>query len=235
MAWINICKYDRSMIRVNFRGNEFYSKSGNYGFSVPDCHKLDEKLLDAAQFIREFTNVPWTITSSFRTLAHNRSIGSADTSLHVSGRALDLQPLDNQTLRLVVSDIATKGPIYAGLRQRGINGFGIYDSFIHIDTRNNFTAWDKSGRSSGLPRVTTASMNCVAEPEWEGLNYEDLNGLSCSPEESEAEKKNATWIGQILEGDSEDGIHAHSFKFAILGSISVLIVMAVIVWYKLKR
>ena len=224
------------MIRPNFRANEFYSTSAKYGYSVPDCHQYDEKLLDAAQWLRDFTGVPWKPTSTLRVLSHNRSIGSKDTSLHVYGQALDIQPVENRssTLRLVFQDIAQKGPIYAGLRERGINGIGVYDSFIHLDTRQNFAAWDFSGRT-GIPKITTDYLSCIPEPEWIGLDYGSLEGMACIPEAGDEKKKPLTWIDQIFTHDSEDGFSAYTFKISVVLTVAILMVVAGLLYWRYRK
>jgi len=187
MAWVTICKDDNSFIRPNFRAKEFYSTSAAYGYTVPDCHPMDSKLFDAAQWLRDITGVPWSLTSTMRVLAHNRAIGSKDTSLHIPGRAVDMQPTNSAgrkaLLKKVFADIAAKGPIYVGLRERGINGIGAYNSFIHLDTRETFAAWDFSGRSFNLPKITTAFLSCVPEPDWS-----EMEAPTCLPEDG-AKKK----------------------------------------------
>ena len=238
MAFVEICKNNSSFIRPNFRANEFYSTSAKYGYDVPDCHPMDEKLLDAAQFLRDFTGQKWSLTSTFRTLPHNRAIGSKDSSLHTKGMAIDIQPTNSatrrSTLNLLFSDIAQKGPIYQGLRERGINGIGVYDTFIHLDTRGNFTAWDESMRRAGIPKIDTNYMACIPEPQWQGLPYDEIG--TCPMDAGDEKKKPGTWIEQLLKFDQEDGFSAHSFKYAVTTSIIVaLIVAAIIFIYKRSR
>lgn len=71
------------------------------------------------------------ITSAYRTLAHNRSVGSHDTSQHPLGRAADLQHAlmspGEFHARILLAYHAGRLPMLGGL--------GLYLSFVHVDVR----------------------------------------------------------------------------------------------------
>jgi uncharacterized protein YcbK (DUF882 family) len=75
------------------------------------------------------------VTSGFRCLGQNRSIGSQDTSQHVVGRAAD-----------IVCATFTPGAVAkaaAAIELFGKGGIGIYDGFTHVDVRPHGPArWD---------------------------------------------------------------------------------------------
>jgi len=85
-----------------------------------------------------------TISSGFRTEAHNRRVGGATNSQHLRGTAADI------TVRgvapLAVAQFA---------EHLGMGGIGLYATFTHVDTRAARARWDqRSGRPvnvSGFP------------------------------------------------------------------------------------
>ncbi|MCF8298638.1 MAG: hypothetical protein K9J13_13910 [Saprospiraceae bacterium] len=131
-------------ITDNFKMSEFYCKSKD----APISHELDYNLIKAAQYIREQTGIPVRITSSFRTVQGNKDAGSKlANSPHTIGIAIDLQAY-SYLQKLQFMDIVTnwwlnKTIQYKTLRQLGISGYGIYDTFLHIDTRGNGNEYHK--------------------------------------------------------------------------------------------
>jgi uncharacterized protein YcbK (DUF882 family) len=77
---------------------------------------------------RELAGVPFTINSGARCLAHNRKIGSKDTSSHVSGLAADIAYSDALYLTRIIH----------ALSRVGFTRFGVNESkkFIHVDLDN---------------------------------------------------------------------------------------------------
>ena len=73
---------------------------------------------------REFTGEPITPTSACRCKAHNKRVRGAKGSYHLEGRAIDL-PCKNPKA------------LYDYLCQKYPNkyGFGLYDDFVHADSR----------------------------------------------------------------------------------------------------
>tara|TARA_B110000902_G_scaffold57447_1_gene67218 strand:- start:5615 stop:6226 length:612 start_codon:yes stop_codon:yes gene_type:complete len=130
-----IRKNNNTQTTTNFKEYEFFSKS----FNSPDHHFVDDLLIGAIQHIRTHFGVPIEITSSFRTLLHNTAIGSSTTSQHLFGLALDFKFLQNNKtlIKEFNEDILSQGVLFQELRSYGINAFGIYDTFIHIDVRLN--------------------------------------------------------------------------------------------------
>ena len=58
-----------------------------------DVVMIDESLVVLLQCIREHFGKPITITSGYRTAAHNKSVGGAKSSQHLLGRAADIQEI----------------------------------------------------------------------------------------------------------------------------------------------
>lgn len=134
-----IKKGDTSKVTENFTANELFSKSPD----APNEHYLDDNLIHAAQFLRTYYNTPVRVNSSFRTINHNTSIGGAKSSKHLTGKAIDLSfPNNPEILEQYNQDIVNKSGVFLELKTMGINGFGLYDSFLHVDTRNSNAFWD---------------------------------------------------------------------------------------------
>jgi len=93
---------------------------------------VDAKLLDMVQDLRNVFG-PISISSGHRCPAHNKKVGGGEHSQHLLGRAADLHfkgvPLPN-----VVNFINNH---YQN------TGMGIYDDFIHLDSRNHKARWQR--------------------------------------------------------------------------------------------
>lgn len=90
---------------------------------------IDAETLRIADEVREYIGEPITPTSAARCLEHNRAIGSSDTSQHVACRAIDLPVPDPED---VYGWLCWKYP--------DRHGFGLYPTFVHIDTRGGASA-----------------------------------------------------------------------------------------------
>ena len=149
---IVIRKDNPTKVTANFTEAELHNAS--YGYNG-GSFGMDERVINAAQIIRDYFGVPATVNSTRRTKAHELLQGRSGDSQHVYGFAIDLDFPEEILLRYH-QEILLKGNLYHQLRVAGITGFGLYDGFLHIDTRTNgiysdeygkFTDWDK--------RVTT--------------------------------------------------------------------------------
>lgn len=146
MEFRTIKKGDLSKITPHFKTNEFYTTSAAKGFDAPAEHGMAQPCISAAEFLRTFFDTPWRITSGYRTEAHELaicqreglSVQLAKGSQHVKGRAFDSQPsnVDEEILERIHEDFLRRGELFQSLRLLGITGFGIYDTFIHLDCRD---------------------------------------------------------------------------------------------------
>ena len=78
--------------------------------------------------VREDYNQPMIITSGYRHLAYNDTIGGAKNSPHLYGRAVDVKVLGGNALQLIEAALR-QGMTGIGVKQRG-NPDG---RFIHLD------------------------------------------------------------------------------------------------------
>lgn len=95
---------------------------------------------------------PLTITSGYRSPAHNRRVNGARSSQHLQGNALDISGAsftDQERLQLVALASA-----------EGINGIGVYnDKSLHFDVRGSRAAWGSGFTYAGIPSYAKATMD----------------------------------------------------------------------------
>lgn len=89
-------------------------------------------LLEGLQFLREWFDVPFVITSPYRCLAYNRRIGSSDGSQHPKNTAADVRAKGVRCEE--VMQIAEQFNLFTGR--------GLYpdDDFCHFDVRGGLLA-----------------------------------------------------------------------------------------------
>lgn len=136
-----IKKGSSEQLTTNFNESEVYNAS----FGGAESFNLSDKTLLAGQIIRDYFGVPMRVNSSYRTVAHEIAQGRSGNSQHAKGKALDFSFLGSErenTLLKYHQEILNKGPLYNQLKQVGINGFGLYDTFLHIDSRATPAFWD---------------------------------------------------------------------------------------------
>lgn len=89
-----------------------------------NCYdKMNPKLLKMLDDAREFADVPFTITSSWRSKAYNMEIGGKPNSAHLRGNAVDISCLSSfQRLQIIEA-----------LTDAGFTRIGVASTFIHAD------------------------------------------------------------------------------------------------------
>ena len=121
-------------ITLNFSLNEFASKDGaSFPLEIIDNIKL---LAANLQVIRDEIKRPMSITSGYRSPAHNRKIGGATNSYHVRGMAADLKAsgLTPKQLFDIIERLQREGKIAKG-------GLKAYNTFTHYDIRGTNARW----------------------------------------------------------------------------------------------
>ncbi len=119
-------KGDEQKVATNFRAREFDCQ----GTGCCSTTLVDEKLVEYLQKIRDHFGKPVYLTA-YRCRTHNnRTPNAAPNSYHVYGRAADFH-IDG----VAPAEIAK----YA--ESIGVKGIGLYDSFVHIDTRESKSFW----------------------------------------------------------------------------------------------
>lgn len=119
-----------------FTRKEFKCKCGECGFD-----SVDVDLLNLLEAVREYFDSPVTINSACRCMSHNEKIQKENNSKyvkfssksqHLYGKAADIV-IKNVTPERVQDYLDTKYPNSKGL--------GYYNSFTHIDVRQDRKRW----------------------------------------------------------------------------------------------
>jgi uncharacterized protein YcbK (DUF882 family) len=105
----------------NFSRSEFACNCGCGGDTV------DAELLAILQSLRDSYGQPIKIHSGFRCLKHNVRVGGSSGSQHMRGRAADIS-IAGISPRAIYQLIAQRHP--------GKLGLGLYNTFVHVDTRS---------------------------------------------------------------------------------------------------
>ncbi len=115
----------------NFSSSEFSCQCG--------CGKVkvDSRLIEALQTLRDRLEQPIFIHSGYRCPKHNKTVGGRPKSQHLFGKAADFH-VPNYT----PPQIARHAVQINAFRQGGI---GVYPTYIHLDVR------DKGPARWGLP------------------------------------------------------------------------------------
>lgn len=104
-----------------------------------DTVMVDETLTVVLQCIRDHFGKPVTITSGYRTAAHNAAVGGAKSSQHLLGRAADIR-----VAGVSVEDVAAYAeslmPDWGGVGRYPVKA-GRATGWVHVDTRQNKSRW----------------------------------------------------------------------------------------------
>ena len=116
-----------------FKVREFRCRDGS------DTIMVDQTLVVLLQAIREHFGKPITITSGYRTAAHNAAVGGAKSSQHLLGRAADIQVADT-TVEAVAAYAESLMPDWGGVGRYPVKA-GRTKGWVHVDTRPNKSRW----------------------------------------------------------------------------------------------
>lgn len=117
----------RKTLSENFAALEFACADGS------DLFLVSVELVDVLQCIRKHFHAPVTITSAYRTAAHNKKVGGAARSQHLYGIAADI---------MVKGVTPGKVAAYADTLLPEKGGIGEYRNFVHIDVRKVKCRWN---------------------------------------------------------------------------------------------
>lgn len=121
-------------LTTHFHLDEFKSKDGAEFPSVI-IGKLTE-LAKALQIIRNELRVPMSITSGYRSPAHNTVIGGAQNSMHMQGVAADFKAegMSPTIVAAIIERLIKENKIPQG-------GLKAYRTWVHYDIRGTKARW----------------------------------------------------------------------------------------------
>lgn len=126
-------KGEKVQLSKNFTSKEFDC----HGTNCCNTTSVDEKLVEYLQKIRDHFGKTVTINSGYRCPTHNAAVDGASKSNHMSGKAADVKVSGVTPIELAR---------YA--ESIGVPGIGIYNTFVHIDTRSSKYYWYDGGASN---------------------------------------------------------------------------------------
>lgn len=122
-------------LTVNFNSSEFDCKDGT---KVPEIYmKNCKEVAENLQALRNELGVPVTITGSgYRTPDHNKKVGGAKHSQHLTCSGADINAKGYTPIQLAAK---IESLIKTGKMKQG--GIGIYPNFVHYDIRGTKARW----------------------------------------------------------------------------------------------
>ena len=120
-------------LSTNFTVREFACKDGT------DPVFVDTELVQVLQSIREHFGKPLTITSAYRTAAHNKAVGGAAYSQHCYGRAADIR-VQGVSVETLAAYAETLLPDTGGIGRYPVKT-GRPAGWVHVDVRKDKSRW----------------------------------------------------------------------------------------------
>lgn len=128
-------KENMMKLTKNFNRKEFDCKDGT---PVPEQYYNNvQELANNLQVLRDHLGVPVTITGSgYRTPEHNKKVGGAKNSQHLTASGADITARDYSPKELAaeIEKLIAEGKMTQG-------GIGIYKGFVHYDIRGTKARW----------------------------------------------------------------------------------------------
>jgi uncharacterized protein YcbK (DUF882 family) len=110
----------------------------NDGTPVPvEFYGNVQELAENLQALRDYIGEPVLITGSgYRTPSHNKKVGGAKNSQHLTASGADINARGYKPKQLA---IVIEKLIKAGKMKQG--GIGVYNGFVHYDIRGTKARW----------------------------------------------------------------------------------------------
>ena len=129
----NLARDGRRRLAPDFQVRELRCRDGT------DTVMVDEALIVVLQCIREHFGKAVTITSGYRTAAHNAAVGGAKSSQHLLGRAADIR-VQGVSVEDVAAYAESLMPDWGGVGRYPVKA-GRTTGWVHVDTRADKARW----------------------------------------------------------------------------------------------
>ena len=129
----SLAKDGSRKLSPGFAVREFCCRDGS------DTIMIDEGLVVLLQAIREHFGKAVTITSGYRTAAHNAKVGGSKSSQHLLGRAADIQ-VAGVSPDAVAAYAESLMPAWGGVGRYPVKA-GRAKGWVHVDTRPAKSRW----------------------------------------------------------------------------------------------
>lgn len=129
----SLAKNGDRRLAPDFKVRELRCRDGS------DTVMVDETLTVVLQCIREHFGKPVTITSGYRTAAHNAAVGGAKSSQHLLGRAADIR-VEGVSVEDVAAYAESLMPDWGGVGRYPVKA-GRAAGWVHVDTRAEKARW----------------------------------------------------------------------------------------------
>lgn len=121
---MNLDIWKKSVKKVEEQMALKYFKLSEFDDAPGTGKNMKKEFLTKLDKARAIADVPFKITSGYRSKETNKRVGGVSTSSHLKGLAADISCKDSSTRQKIIS----------GLIKAGFTRIGIADTFIHCDT-----------------------------------------------------------------------------------------------------
>jgi len=121
---MNLKTWKKSLNKIEEQMALKYFKLSEFDDAPGTGKNMKKDFLKKLDKARAIADVPFKITSGYRSKETNKRVKGVSTSSHLKGLAADISCKDSGTRQKIVN----------GLIQAGFTRIGIADSFIHCDT-----------------------------------------------------------------------------------------------------
>lgn len=174
-------KGDNTNVATNFKAREFDCQ----GNGCCNHTIIDEKLVEYLQNIRTHFGKPVYLTA-YRCQTHNaRTPNAAPNSYHIYGQAADFH-IDGVSPKEIAK--------YA--ESIGVKGIGLYDTFVHIDTRENKSFWYSHAQQKRTTFGGEVKKNLEESGLWDKATTNRLQEIFGTPIDGFVSNQNIKYMEQ---------------------------------------